>query len=69
MVYWYDGLVDAANCWRAKERAGVEFTDEERVLLRQAGDHLSKAKDLVSQIYSKRIGDQVTLEIRIGAGQ
>lgn len=58
-------LWKSCACWRAGD-IGIEFTPEERVLLNEASRSLDKATDCITQIYSKRIGEQVTSEIRLG---
>lgn len=66
LVFWCDKLENASACYKAKEVAKIEYTDDERVRLHQASHHLSEAKRLVNEIYSKRIGEAVTYDVRIG---
>lgn len=53
-------------CWMVELATGVKYTEEERVELFAASRQLSDAKDKVTKIWSKRIGDAVTSEIRCG---
>jgi hypothetical protein len=66
MVFWCDGLQRVTTCWHAREKAGVEFSEEQQKILHEAADHLRKAKALVTGIYSTEIGALVTSEIRSG---
>jgi hypothetical protein len=66
LIYWYDGLVRAASCWRTMEAAGFEWSEEERNKLCDASIQLEKAKDIVDALYSKRIGDATTFDVRNG---
>lgn len=61
LVHWYDGLWHAACCSTA-ERYGFKFTEEELKKIWEAEVKLSEAKRIVQDIFSKRIGEQITLE-------
>ena len=58
-----DRLHKHTSCFAA-EKAGVKYTEEERVAMHEASGHLSKAKEIVTKVWSKKIGDAVTQEIR-----
>lgn len=65
IVYWCEGLERISACWRAREQ-GIEYTEEESKKMHEAGNHLESAKKLVNEVYSKRIGEAVTFDIRTG---
>lgn len=58
-----DHLHAVSSCFRA-EKSGVEYTEEERKKMHEAARLLSQAKDIVTEIYTTRIGRAVTAEIR-----
>lgn len=63
-AYWMGGLDRITACWRAKEQAGVEYTEAEWEKIVTAGRKLNEAKQLFNEVWSKRLGDQLTYEIR-----
>lgn len=65
LAHWCKKLENASACWRANE-AGVEYTVEEHAKMNMAANHLDQAKKLVTEVYSKRIGEAVTFDIRTG---
>lgn len=67
IAYWAAKLDKSSTCYRAKEDAGIEFTEEERAKLNEASKLFRQAKDLVTGVYSARIGATVAQEIRWGA--
>lgn len=66
LVFWADKLENGAACWRARERAGIEWNDEERKTLVEAYGLFQDARAKVDALFSKRIGELVTKEIRMG---
>lgn len=66
LVYWHEGLVTASACYKAEAAQGFEWSDEERKELHRASNLLHQAKGIVDELYSKRIGQAVTYDIRNG---
>ena len=67
-AYWLNGLENATTCIRAKDEAGVEYTEAERAKIFEALGKLDEAKKLFTEVWSARIGAAVTLEARTSAG-
>jgi hypothetical protein len=63
--YWCGKLEWATNCMRAKDEAGVEYTEAERARLWEASRKFDEAKTIFTEVWSARIGQAVAYEARV----
>lgn len=73
LIEHYRKIVRAADtarnlcyCWRYEKDTGLSYTDQEKSRLKEAQEHFEKAFQIVNEIFSKRIGETVTKEVRSG---
>jgi hypothetical protein len=54
------------SCWKVQEDTGIEWTEAERAELHRASHGFDQAQKVFDAVYSKRIGELITFEIRVG---